>query len=381
VVEPLLDISGRWRNSSVDRAVNTALGKIKVSNAAPSVRDGKATCPEGGSVAIELGISDPDDVVSYAEIRCGRPGHGSVKAPRRRNWHECKVTYHNHRGFVGEDSFEWSVRDGMGSNSPSAKVTVTITPDTTGPKVSDVSVPLGTNTVVIARFNEPVKAESAQADRFSIRPEVRILGVSLDESGESVVLETAPLAAHTEYTLTAEGIRDRARAANAGDSTAGFVYRPLVAGLTWSWYEGVPVYPKRSRELKDVDVSGMEAVVSGEVPGVRLSMTNRAERFTVRFDGVIQVPRRPDGRVSGSYTFAILSSGSSRLYIDGRQLTDNRRGERGSGITLASGPHRIAVFYSHWGRSEPKVTVTWSGPGIRKQEIPAAALFHQAHAR
>jgi len=376
-VPALLALSRKWRNRYVDSAINRALPNMKTNNVPPKVSDVTATCVEGESVEIKLPISDEDDVVPYIRVWMRRPRHGYVKGPGKSDWHRSKATYYNTRGFVGEDVFEWNVSDPMRGGA-TAKATITITPDTTGPTMTEAVLPLGVDNVVMVTFSEPVVAETvAKAESFSIEPDVPVVRARSEQNGRAATLTTAPLAAHVEYKLSAKGICDMAKARNRRDSEITFVYRPLVAGLTRTAYKGLPVYPRRSRALRHVDTSGMTPSETDVVEDIGWSVSNRTEKITVRFDGVIRVPRRRDGGRSGHYTFSIASAGESRLYLNGTILTDNRRGERGGGITLASGPHRITVFYSPSVGREPRLDVFWSGPGIGRQKIPAAVLCHQ----
>lgn len=95
------------------------------------------------------------------------------------------------------------------------------------------------------------------------------------------------------------------------------------------------------------------------------------EDIGVILEGRLTVPAR------GIYTFWLSSDDGSRLFIDDTLLVDHD-GLHGSTpvegeAPLAPGQHRIKVeFFQHLGGRDLKLE--WSGPGIERQEVPAAAL-------
>ena len=378
-VTPLVALS-RGGDQRLAGAVRQTLDRIKTKNVAPKAQDVTATCLEGRSVAIDLPVTDDDDVVEYLGVRIERyPSGGSVQRGRAGN----KVTYYNNPGFVGKDTFLWQVSDQKRATSRLATATVTVTPDTAGPRISEVTVPLGENEAVIVSFDEPVTAETAtKAENYSIDPGVRVLKAVLHDSGTAVTLTTTELSGRRDCKLTAKGISDRAKAANLGGGTAGFVYRPLVAGLTYKYYEQVPQLDPKSRDVGDYDALQMKPKTTGVTAKVHLPVAKPAKAFTVRLDGVIDIPRRSDGAAYGEYTFSTLSTGHSRMFLDGKLVVDNRGGGTGReaerDITLAAGRHPFTVVYCQSGGSSPVLKASWSGPSIAKQEIPPAVLSHLA---
>lgn len=95
------------------------------------------------------------------------------------------------------------------------------------------------------------------------------------------------------------------------------------------------------------------------------------EDIGVILEGRITVPAR------GIYTFWLSSDDGSRLFIDDNLLVDHD-GLHGSTpvegeAPLAPGQHRIRVeFFQHLGGRD--LRLEWSGPGIERQDVPAAAL-------
>lgn len=95
--------------------------------------------------------------------------------------------------------------------------------------------------------------------------------------------------------------------------------------------------------------------------------------YAYRFRGFIEIP------ANGSWTFTTDSDDGSKLFIDGILVVDNDglhgRIERQGVRTLTAGRHAIEVqFFERFGGDF--LNVTWAGPGIPKQTIPASVLSH-----
>ncbi len=94
----------------------------------------------------------------------------------------------------------------------------------------------------------------------------------------------------------------------------------------------------------------------------------------VDFIGYLRVPR------DGVYTFTLAAPYESEMWIDGVSLARNDRDDGAvmqSITALAAGTHPIKVHYFTWSRIFP-LKVYWQGPGLERQEVPAAVLFHAA---
>ncbi len=83
--------------------------------------------------------------------------------------------------------------------------------------------------------------------------------------------------------------------------------------------------------------------------------------------------------LDGLYTFFVNSDDGSKLYL-GDSLVVSNDGLHGSmeksgEVLLKAGKHRLKLLYfdASGGRS---LVVSYSGPGIRKQEVPAPAYSH-----
>ncbi len=381
-VEPLVALS-RGADKHLGKTIQRTLDRIKTENAPPEACDAKVACPEGKSVAIDLPMTDPDDVVGHLRVHVADgPRGGSVD---RAEWGT--ITYHSRAGFVGTDTFTYRASDRGKTPSRPATVTVDVEPDTRAPRVAEVAVPLGEREALLVAFDEPVTPETAtDPARFEIDRGVRVRKAVLHEDGQTVTLTTSALQERTAYTLSVAGVRDRAKAANAGGGQARFAYRPLIEGLTYAVYEDAPdLDGRRARRLAYVDSLEMTPRTTGVTAKLRLPEAARGERFTVRFDGVLDVPRRDDGAAFGGYTFATRSTGASRVYVDERLVVESRGGggqghEEERSTSLAAGRHPFTVLYTHAAKTPPVLEVRWAGPTFERQSIPGEALFHQGPA-
>jgi glucose/arabinose dehydrogenase len=96
-------------------------------------------------------------------------------------------------------------------------------------------------------------------------------------------------------------------------------------------------------------------------------------RFAVRESGLIEIP------TPGSYKLALFSKDGARLWIDG-VLVINNGGihpprQRSRRVALRSGLHAIRIdFFANAGPAG--LVLSWSGPGVPTQIVPAGDLFH-----
>lgn len=139
------------------------------------------------------------------------------------------------------------------------------------------------------------------------------------------------------------------------------------AGIAYTYYE-----------LEDADgylpdFGTIEPKDSGFVESFNLSKRKRDGLFAFRFTGFIDVP------TEGVYTFYTTSDDGSKLYLGDELIVDNDGGhemeEKSGRRTLKPGKHAIQVNYlQDW--DSFGLEVWYEGPGIGKQQIPAAVLFH-----
>jgi hypothetical protein len=106
---------------------------------------------------------------------------------------------------------------------------------------------------------------------------------------------------------------------------------------------------------------------------VRHALGQRDEYFGLRFRGYLRVPQ------TGVYAFHLTSDDGSRLYIGGTQIVDNDgihgATEKSGYAALEAGLHAIElVFFQRAGGVS--LELSFEGPGLPRQEIPAELLLH-----
>lgn len=103
-----------------------------------------------------------------------------------------------------------------------------------------------------------------------------------------------------------------------------------------------------------------------------ISSASRSSSYSFNFSGYIHVPS------DGEYTFYTKSDDGSSLYIDNILVVDNdglhSALEKSGTIGLKAGKHLISVGYFEE-NGDNSLTVSYAGPGIEKQEIPASRLY------
>jgi mono/diheme cytochrome c family protein len=108
------------------------------------------------------------------------------------------------------------------------------------------------------------------------------------------------------------------------------------------------------------------------VPTLDLPDRRSDNQFGVKFTGIIAIPR------DGTYTFVTRSDDGSRLYVGGRQVVENEgihpATDKSGTVDLKAGDHEFIVTYFE-GDGEQELSVSWQGPDIPLQRIPADVLF------
>lgn len=198
------------------------------------------------------------------------------------------------------------------------------------------------------------------------------------DSRRIVALTTTPLAPGT-YKVSAKGIRDMAKAANAGGGEVTFAHRPLKAGLKYVYGEQA-VTVEKARVQADFDALELKPKATGVTPKVAVPVEKPAAAFTLRLDGAIEVPRVSESADYGEFTLTLTAAGSASLLLDGRLVGQAIAGRKGEAreMTLAAGMHAVTIFYSHSGKAAPALSLSWSRGSGEPQEVPPTALHHPA---
>jgi hexosaminidase len=135
-------------------------------------------------------------------------------------------------------------------------------------------------------------------------------------------------------------------------------------GLACAYYEG------RFGQLPEFDQ--LEPVATSVVETFGLDARKRDDRFALTFTGYVEVP------AEGTYTFHLKSDDGSRLLIGPEVVVDNdglhAATEKRGPVILKAGRHPIRVEYFQAGGARA-LEVSYEGPGVAKQPIPASALY------
>ncbi|WP_425291094.1 PA14 domain-containing protein [Spirosoma linguale] len=137
-----------------------------------------------------------------------------------------------------------------------------------------------------------------------------------------------------------------------------------IAGLDYQYFEGSwSTMP---------DFNALTTSKTGAVSSPDLSVRNRTDNFGIRFKGYINVP------ADGVYTFYTSSDDGSKLLIGNTEVVNNdgvhAAIEKAGTIGLKAGKHALTVLYFQGGGGQA-LSVSYEGPGIGKQAIPATALY------
>jgi hypothetical protein len=162
-------------------------------------------------------------------------------------------------------------------------------------------------------------------------------------------LDTVQVTVNAETTLLP--------AVNPANTVNGLDYKYYETTAGWSY---MPIF------------SSYTPVETGTTTNYNLSLANRTTRFAFYFTGFINVP------ADGQYTFYTNSDDGSYLAIDGIVVVNNDglHGaiEKSGIIGLKAGKHAIAVGYFQQDAGSI-LTVSYSGPGVSKQVVPASSLY------
>ena len=134
--------------------------------------------------------------------------------------------------------------------------------------------------------------------------------------------------------------------------------------------EDFPDVPKDKKPtLKKVDKTIDVNVGMDKWPGTDLD-----EHFFIRWTGKIKIPK------DGKYKFFVESDDGSRLYVNDKQVVTNGglhgMHEQSGEIELKAGEYDIKIeMFENEGEAGCKLS--WEGPGVAKEVVPASALSHK----
>ena len=136
-------------------------------------------------------------------------------------------------------------------------------------------------------------------------------------------------------------------------------------GVQYEYFEGT--------WSKLPDFNALKPVHSGTLPSIIFPGNRREDGWGVRYTGYLNIT------VDGIYTFSVSSDDGSKLFIGSTEVMDNdgshSANEAAGAVALKAGLHRITVLYFDDTEGE-SLDVSYEGPGITNQRIPAGVLSH-----
>jgi hypothetical protein len=150
--------------------------------------------------------------------------------------------------------------------------------------------------------------------------------------------------------------------------------KKMISGLKSQYIEKI-VYPTP-------DSINLEQSKNEIVKTFNINSKTRNEGFIFQFDGYINITKE------GQYSFYILSSISSKLFLGKQKLIDYSFAKSGGdprytkeeycySLYLKPGYYPVRCIYSNRYHHGDEFKISYEGPGIEKQEIPAEVLFHK----
>ncbi|MFO1460781.1 MAG: PA14 domain-containing protein [Verrucomicrobiota bacterium] len=149
---------------------------------------------------------------------------------------------------------------------------------------------------------------------------------------------------------------------------------PGLVGQYFQWSDSLSEMPEVPKGQKP-DLQRVDRQINFPSTQGAWTGTPFEDNFYVRWTGRLRVPK------AGTYTFFLNSDDGSRLVMDGRQVVLNGGThdmiEIPGTIDLTAGDHEILVEYFE-SELDSGCILSWQGPDLRKQIVPAEVLFHPA---
>ena len=136
---------------------------------------------------------------------------------------------------------------------------------------------------------------------------------------------------------------------------------------------GVKYLYKEGDMMNTGYMKNLPVLESGVLETFNLSKIKDDRQFGYNFSGYLKVPE------TGVYTFALEANDGAVLLVNNLMIIDNDGGHRAqkldTKIGLKKGWHPIKVDYFQQGGAK-SLNLSWEGPGVNSQEVPATVLFH-----
>ena len=337
--------------------------KLLAPNVPPKAQSLEVHATTGIPANVVVPFNDPDQQPGNNRFEVVRkPAHGTVR------WQGYdRFLYTPSAGYLGTDSFTWKLNDGQ-DDSNVATVTLQVKPDTESPAVAWVDS-AGPNDGIKVVFSEPVaKGDAEKAVNYAIGNGAVVQNATLGDDGKSVTLGTSELKEGVAYTLTVDGIRDRAAAPNAIDAGTKipFAYVFVGNGLWAQYYEGTDFRGKLIGERIDPYI---EVDWRKELPFPNMKPE---APYCVRWTGRLKAEHTEQYML---YFFKGWehNRNPARVWVDGKLLANEEYGP----ISLEAGKTYDLKVELSIARPTPYAdyySLRWSSQSTPKETIPQANL-------
>ncbi len=130
-------------------------------------------------------------------------------------------------------------------------------------------------------------------------------------------------------------------------------------------------------DTEKADVKRVDAQIDWPLTNGGFAGTQIVDYCYARWSGKIIVPR------DGKYTLFLNSDDGSRAFVDGVQIVDNSgthaTQEKSGEVELKAGAHDLKVEFIE-NENGAECHLSWQGPQIEKQIVPATAFSHDVDA-
>jgi len=136
-------------------------------------------------------------------------------------------------------------------------------------------------------------------------------------------------------------------------------------GISFDYYEGIVHAVNKIEKLAIKE--------SGVIETFNINNRMKDINFAFKFNGYIDIP------TDGKYTLFLASNDGSILYLDDHELINldgpHAITEESAEVALLKGKHKIVLKYFQL-KGGQGLKLSWKGPNITKEEIPASVLSH-----
>jgi hypothetical protein len=267
-------------------------------------------------------------------------------------------------GFPG--SYQVASENAAGVLSALSPATIISTVADLSPPRVEIAASIPYSNRVTVRFNEPIGAVTTS--NFAIDNGVTISAATLSDDRKSVTLVTSPLSGNVQYTVSVNGIRDRANVPNTlvAGTAATLTHRNagIGTGLTGNYFP--------SSSFTGTPVVRIDPTIDFNWPGTPGVPGIGADNFSVRWTGQIEP------KYSEIYRFIMAGDDGYQLIINGRKVlgrTNYTPDETDGKIALEAGKRYEIEITLYEGAGGAGARLWWESPSQTREIVPSSQLL------